>query len=178
MYESIGALRAEFTQTMTSSYTKDAATSSGVLILKGDQYRIETGKQVLVTDGKVTYVYLPAEKQVLINDFVKDETSFSPSDFLLNYGTRFNVTKAEAVQLAGQKHYKLSLTPKKPDSFFTKATIWMRDRDDIITMLEVIDVNETTMTFSLKNVQLNPSLKADTFTFRAPAGAEVIDLRS
>lgn len=176
-YATIESLQAEFTQTMTSAYSDEAATSAGTLILSGDKYRIETGSQTLVTDGITTYIYLPNEKQVLINNFVEDETSFTPSDFLLNYDERFDVAKVDAVQHEGSRHFKLLLKPKSKDSFFREATLWMRDSDNIITRLEVLDVNETRMVFSLNNVKLNPKLSATTFTFMTPAGAEEIDLR-
>jgi outer membrane lipoprotein carrier protein len=69
------------------------------------------------------------------------------------------------------------MVPKKSDAFFVTATVWMRDRDDMITQMEVLDVNETTMFFKMKNIEENPTLAAGTFAFRPPAGAEVIDLR-
>lgn len=177
-YNTVQSLRAEFTQTMTSAFSDDAATSSGVLVVSGDKYRVETATQTLVTDGVTTSIYLPEENQVLLNDFIQDETSFSPSEFLLNYDDHFTVTEAETVTLDRAKHIKFSLSPKNKDSFFQEATIWMRDRDDIITRLELLDVNETRMTFVLKNVQLNPTLDDKAFTFTPPKGAEIVDLRS
>lgn len=177
-YASLESLRADFTQTMSSAYSDDVVSSSGVLILQGDRYRVETGTQILVTDGEATYVYLPMEKQLLINDIVEDETSFTPTDFLLHYDKRFNVKSVEAAQVDGQKHYKLNLTPKASDSFFKEATLWVRDRDMIITRLEVLDVNETRMKFALNKVELNPKLGGDTFRMKPKAGDEVIDLRS
>ncbi len=78
----------------------------------------------------------------------------------------------------GARHYRLNLKPKSPDSFFREATIWMRDRDDIITKLTVLDVNETRMVFTLDNIELNPVLDTDPFLFTPPDGVEVIDLRS
>lgn len=177
-YEALSSLRAEFTQTMSSTFSDQEDSSSGTLTLSGDKYRVETGSQTLVTDGTTTYVYLPTEKQVLINNASNDETSFSPSEFLLNYDERFNVSGVTEAQVDGQAHYKLTLSPKRDDSFFQEATLWMRDRDAVITRLEVLDVNETRMTFQLENIQLDPSLPADTFTFTPPEGVEVIDLRS
>ena len=177
-YNGLDGLRAEFTQTMTSAYSDEKASSSGTLTLAGDRYRVETAGQVLVANGTETYVYLPEQQQVIINDVVEDESAFTPSEFLLNYDERFNVGSVEAVTLGGQKHFKLSLTPKSSSSFFQTATLWLRDRDDVITRLEVLDVNETRMVFELKNVQFNPALDAATFRFTPPAGAEVIDLRS
>lgn len=177
-YNSLQALRAEFTQTMTSSFSEEEARSSGTLVLQGDQYRVETGAQVLVANGSETYVYLPQQKQVIINDATEDETAFSPSEFLTRYDERFRVERVETETLGGAKHFKLTLAPRDPSSFFRQATLWLRDRDDIITRLEVLDVNETRMLFELKNVELNPRLERTTFIFEAPSGVEVIDLRS
>ena len=177
-YNSIDALSAEFTQTMSSAFSEQEDSFTGRLILQGDKYRVETGTEVLVVNGQETYVYRPMEQQVLINDVVEDEASFTPSSFLLNYDQRFDVRDVAVVTYNGAKHYRLNLEPKSPDSFFREATIWMRDRDDIITKLTMLDVNETRMAFTLDNIELNPPLDADTFSFTPPEGVEIIDLRS
>ncbi len=177
-YEAIDGLRAEFTQTMSSAYWDQEESFTGQLILQGDKYRVETGTEVLVVNGQETYVYRPQEQQVLINDVVEDEASFTPSSFLLNYDERFDVRDVAVVTYNGAKHYRLNLEPKSADSFFRAATIWMRDSDDIITKLTVLDANETRMVFTLDNIELNPTLDSDTFMFTPPEGVEIIDLRS
>ncbi|MFQ5569077.1 MAG: outer membrane lipoprotein carrier protein LolA [Rhodothermales bacterium] len=177
-YHAIDGIRAEFTQTMSSTYLDQDESFTGVLILQGEKYRIETGTEVLVVNGTETYVFRPNENQLLINDVVEDDASFSPTDFLLRHDERFNIIGTSVDHLDGQKHYKLSLQPKNSDSFFREATLWMRDLDDIITRLQVIDVNETKMLFTLQNIELNPTLDAETFTITPPDGVEVIDLRS
>ena len=177
-YNAIDALRAEFTQTMSSSYMDQEESFTGLLILQGEKFRIETGTEVLVVNGQETYVYRPGEQQVLINDVVEDEASFLPNDFLLHHDERFDVLDVDEVTYDGERHFRLNLKPKSPDSFFREATLWMRDRDDVITKLTVLDVNETRMVFTLDNIELNPSLDADTFSFTPPDGVEVIDLRS
>ncbi len=177
-YETISSLRASFTQTMTTPYSDDEASFSGRLMLQGDQYRVETGTEVLIVNERETFVYRPQEQQLLINDTVNDENSFSPSEFLLDYHQRFDVAEASAETLNGERHYRLTLLPRNPDSFFLEATLWMRDRDALITRLEVLDANETRMIFELDDLELNPPLAPDTFRFTAPEGVEVIDLRS
>lgn len=177
-YNSIDALRAEFSQTMRSAYSEGEETFSGTLVLQGDKYRVETTNQTLVTNGVVTWIYNASENQVLVNDAVEDETSFSINDFLFNFSDHYTATGTESVTLGGEKHFKINLKPKSPDSFFQDVTVWLRDRDTIITRLEVLDMNETTMLFNLTNIQLNPEVNATTFTFQPPKTAEVIDLRS
>ena len=177
-YESLESLRADFTQTMSSPYSEQDESFSGTMILQGEKYRIETETELLFVNGIETYVYRPNERQVLINDVVEGEESFSPSAFLLNYDDRFTVLDAETVLLNGEKHHRLNLKPKGDDSFFREATLWMRDRDDLITRLSMLDVNETRMMFELTNIEVNPALEDDVFTFTPPDGVEVIDLRS
>ncbi len=177
-YNSIDGLRAEFTQTMSSAYSDEDQSFTGQLVLQGEMYRVETGTEILIVNGEETYVYRPNEQQVLINDVVEDEASFTPSTFLLNYDERFDVLNVESVTLNGARHYQLNLRPKSADSFFREATIWLRDRDDIITKLSMLDVNETRMVFTLDNIELNPALDTNTFQFTPPDGVEIIDLRS
>jgi outer membrane lipoprotein-sorting protein len=121
---------------------------------------------------------MPSQKQVLINDHSEDEQSFSISDFLFNYDERFTVADVKANGAGSDRHFVLSLKPKAKDTFFTEATLSMRERDDIITWLQVVDVNGTKMIFKLTNIEINPSLGKGVFTFIPPKGTEVIDLRS
>lgn len=177
-YNGVQALRAEFTQTMSSAYSDEAQSYSGTIYLQGDKYRVEAGRQTFVTDGAVTWIYNADENQVLVNSNVEDETSFSLNDFLFNLQDDYTATEARRVNLAGQQHFMLKLKPRQTDSFFSDVTVWLRDSDTVVTRLEVVDANMTTMTFDLKNVQLNPAINAGTFTFRPPQNAEVVDLRS
>ena len=177
-YASIDALRAEFTQTMTSEYSDAEESFEGVAVLDGDRYRVEAGPHTFVTDGEVTWIYDEAKNQLLVNDYVEDETAFSLNDFFFKSNEDFAVTEAEAAEVEGEAHHVLRLEPKRDDAFFTAVTIWMREADGLATRLEVTDVNGTRMTFGLDNIELNPPLEDDLFTFTPPEGAEVIDLRS
>ena len=177
-YESIDALRAEFTQTMTSEYSDTEETFEGTVILDGDRYRVEAGQNTFVTDGKVTWIYDTAKNQVLINDYVEDETAFSLNDFFFESNRDFELTSTETETVDGEAHLVLHLTPKRDDAFFSDVTIWMRERDDLATRLEVLDVNGTKMAFRLDNIELNPPVDDEMFTFTPPEGTEVVDLRS
>lgn len=177
-YDGVQSVKAEFTQTLTSSYSKESSSSSGTVYLQGNKYRVEAAGQTLVTDGKVTWVYLPSDKQVLINDYQKDETTFSLNDFLFAHRDRYNVVKSTTTRLDGQKHHVLTLKPKQKDAFYTEVVLSMRDKDNVVTRLQVQDLNGTKMFFTLKNIQLNPKLNSTVFTFQPPKNVEIVDLRS
>ena len=177
-YKGIQSVRAEFSQTMTSEFSDEKMTSDGVVLMQGNKYRVETQAQTLVTDGKVTWVYLPADRQVLVNDYVQDETNFSLNDFLFDYADRYRVASVTTAQLGGEKHFVIRLEPRSGDAFFSDVVLSMRDRDALVTRLQVEDVNGTKMDFTLKNIQVNPKLEANAFTFTPPRNVEIVDLRS
>ena len=177
-YDSITALRAEFTQSMESQFLDASESFSGTLILQGEKYRVETVAQTIVTDGRVTWIYNEDENQVLVNDYTEDETTFNINDFFQNYDTAYDIGASEKTTRGGEVHYELALTPKSRDSFFRTVTLWMRDRDNLITRVRVLDVNDIQMTFDLKDILLNPALSPETFLFTPPDGAEIVDLRS
>lgn len=178
VYESMEGLRGEFTQTMTSAFIDAPQQTSGTVSLQGDKYRVEAGDQTIITDGIATWVFTESTGQLLINDYVEDETSFSINNFFLNFDEKYDVEDVASEAHNGEAHHRLSLSPKSDASFFTHVTIWVRKSDSIVTQLVLTDVNETEMTFSLDAIQINPGFTEDTFSFTPPEGTEVIDLRS
>ncbi len=177
-YQATEALRADFRQTTTSPFSNRSTTFRGTLLLQGDRYRVETDRQTLVTNGTTTWIYTPAEGQVIVSENVENETAFVPSDFFYQYQDRFTVSSSRVVEQDGSTYHVLRMRPKEDQSFYRSITLWVRDRDALITRLEVVDANDTQMVFDLQDVEFAPSISVDAFTFSPPQGAEVIDLRS
>ncbi|CAM3247138.1 LolA family protein [Rhodothermus bifroesti] len=176
-YAQLKALQASFIQITQTPYANGGDTLKGTLLLSGDRYRIETPRQLLVTDGQTTWVYLPETRQVVMNRYVVDETAFSLHEFLVRYPERYNVEGGETVRYQGERHYRLRLRPRQRDAAVQEVTLWVRDRDLAITRLEVRDVNETHLTFMLTDIRFNPVVPNDAFTFHPPSGVEIVDLR-
>lgn len=177
-YDSIDALRASFTQTTLSAFSDDTTTFSGTLLLKENKFRVEAAQQTLVTNGETTWIYTPSENQVIVNDYVNDETTLTPDEVFYDYADRFDVTSMEAENRSGERYYVLELVPKEEGAFYQDVTIHVRDRDAMITRLRLHDQNGSIVTFELDDITLNPPLTAEDFTFTPPSNAEVVDLRS
>lgn len=177
-YKGVSTLEADFTQTMSSSYGSGEQTLSGKLYLQGSKYRVESPSQTYVTDGKLVWIYNANENQVLVNNNVSDETTFNPNDFIFEFDKHYSATGVKEVTSSGRKQYMLSLKPKRENSLYRDVTLWINTNDMLITRLDVVDVNDAKVTVTMRNIQLNPKLNADLFTFRAPSNAEVVDLRS
>jgi outer membrane lipoprotein carrier protein len=174
-YQSLQSIKAEFTQTMTSEFSDLREQKNGQLVLRGDDYRLDTGDEVYARRGDNVWRYARGDNQVIISDAMDDEGSFSVNDLFFRYDELFNFADVRTEQYEGTRHYRLTLRPKQEDAFFREVTLWLRDRDDIVTRLHMVDLNGTIMEFRLRNVELNTRIASSTFD--PPSGARVVDLR-
>jgi len=177
-YDALESLQASFTQTVTSDFSRDTTRMEGRLVLKESKYRVETEAQVLVTDGTTSWVYTPADSQVVVNNAERDPSTLSPETFFTDYAERYDVADTRSARHNGTPHAVLTLTPKESDTLFEDVTLWVRTGDRIVTRLQVTDRNGSTITINLQDIQLNPSLSDSVFQFDPPANVEVVDLRA
>lgn len=171
-YRALDALQADFVQTIGGSAL------SGTLTVQGDAFRIELPDQVLVSDGVTLWSYSAQDNQVVVQDYRDEDIGFSIGQLFTDYLAVFRPTGVTRATFEGTRHDVLALVPREAGSSVQDATLYVRSADAIPTMVRVHDVNGQTLAFDLRNVRLNPTLADGTFTFRAPTGAEVIDLRS
>jgi len=174
-FESVKTFRADFSQ-RSESLLFDEGTDvlRGTLYVRGEAYRLESGTRTLVNDGTTLWIYDEAEQQVLVSDYVEDEYTFSITGFLYRFDERW---RFDSVERSGAD-WLLHLAPLNPDDFFRAVAVTMRDSDSMVTRVQVLDANETTMIFTLDNLVENPDLDDPVFRFEAPDGVEVVDLRN
>ena len=177
-YAEGGTLRADVTQTTTSPFSGKASSFSGTLTAQGDRYRVETEQQTFVTDGETVWIYNRPRHQVVINDYVENETAFTPSDFFSDFGEHFTATAVRTEQQGGTAYDVLTLKPNEENAPVREVTLWVRRSDAVVARAEVLDVNEANITFDLEQVRFDPSVPASTFHFTPPQSAEVVDLRA
>jgi outer membrane lipoprotein-sorting protein len=65
VYRDISDAKASFSMTVKPNSGKAASNSGTLYIKKENKYRIETGGQIIVTDGSTSWSYNPKKKQVI-----------------------------------------------------------------------------------------------------------------
>jgi outer membrane lipoprotein carrier protein len=176
-YSDIHAMRLRFVQTASSAFMDSDERFSGELVFTETAYRVRTSNQTIVTDGTTTWIHNKAEGQVLINDFVEDETSFSLTSFLRSFSKDYSATWEGKDTLSGAGHDRLRLLPLDDFASFRQVDLWIRASNGLVTRLVALDLNDVRMTFDLSDLEVNPALPADLFQFVLPSGVEVVDLR-
>lgn len=177
-YDRLASLRASFTQVTASEFADDSVRVRGRVLLAGNQYRVETPSQIVVTNDTTTWIYAPADSQVVVNDADAQASTLTPQAFLTASAQKYTVTAVRSVRRRGAGHHVLALTAATGTAArFQKASLWVRMSDQIVTRLRAADRNGSTLDLRLNDIAVNPSLGNAPFTFSVPSGAEVVDLR-
>ncbi len=175
VYKDITDAKASFTQSVKYGKGKTITSSGTLYIKKEKKYRIETGSLTIVTDGSTSWSYNANKKQVIIDYYKESGNTFSPNKYLFQYPENFYSDLQGTEKLAGADVYVLTLKPRE-SGFVKSAKLWVGKDDWIIKKIYIV-TDESTSTYSIKNVQLNAGLSSSKFTFTPPEGTEVIDMR-
>jgi len=174
-YNGIKDAKATFSMSEKYSGGKSSSASGTLYIQKKSKYKIKTNKFTLVTDGSTSWSYTPSKKQVVIDYYKDDGNTFSPNKYLFDYPENFYSDLSGSEKVGGNDCHVLKLTPRKKGSV-KSAKIWVDKAENLIRKITV-STSESTKTYTLKTITLDPGLSSSEFTFTAPAGVEVIDLR-
>lgn len=175
VYRDITDAKASFSQTVKHSKGKAQSSSGTLYIKKENKYRIETGGQIIITDGATSWSYNPKKKQVIIDNYKEDANTFSPNKYLFQYPENFYSDLEGTETLGGAEVYVLKLKPREGGSV-RSAKLWV-DKNEWLIKKITITTDESTSTYTVKNTQLNVGLGNSKFTFSPPEGVEVIDMR-
>lgn len=180
-YARLNSMRAEFRQTLTNPLTGNNQTTSGVILRKKPNFlsiNFESGDRV-AADGSTLWVYLPSSVpgQVMKMPYTGSNAStVDPAEQFLNAPrTRFNVTSAGTATIGGRKTHVVTLVPKRANSNFNGAKLWIDDNDSSIRQFDVETTNGLKRHVVITSFTPNPELSRASFRFAIPKGAKVVD---
>lgn len=183
-YEGVKDLQAGFTQ---EGFLKQAGRSGPkstgqVWIAKPGKMRWEFQKpdvKTFVSDGKTMWMYDGGENQVIVNEHMADTNSVTALNFLQGLGQLekdFDVKLAPAPATAVNPTAQfLSLTPKNEGDVQLAEIVLAIDRKTALAQeVFLVDQLGNTTHIAFRDLQVNKTIPAKTFTFVMPKGAEVI----
>jgi outer membrane lipoprotein carrier protein len=178
-YNALQGLQASFTQAISSDFAGDTTQVRGSVLLSGNKYRVETPDQTVVTNDSTTWIYTPADSQVVVNDADQGESTVTPETFLTASATQYSVESSSTSSRLGTPHWKLDVVATDSAARFQNATLWVRQSDQLVTRMRATDRNGSTLDLRLTDISLNPPVlqQENPFTFSPPSNVEVIDLR-
>ena len=173
--------RAEFTQVVTQpareGQTARSKTSSGSFeFLRPNRFRFHYKKpfeQLIVADGQTLWLYDPDLRQATARK-LKDVLNGTPAA-VISSAQDLSALRADfLLQAAPDKDglQWITATPKARDGQLQSVRVGFNGRE--LAALEIQDNFGQHSLISFNKVELNPSLSADAFQFKPPAGVDVV----
>ena len=178
-YDAVKDFTADFSHTYQGGVLKKTITERGVVqIKKPGRMRWEytdPEKKTFVSDGRMIYSYVPADRQVIRAEMPKQDEATTAVLFLTGKGdvTRdFNATYAEGGDAAT---WALRLDPKQKQRDYDWLILVVDRQTMQIRELIAADQQGGRSTFRFTNYRENTGLADKVFEFKIPRGVDVIN---
>jgi outer membrane lipoprotein carrier protein len=167
-------LTARFVQTYRSGALGREVVEKGVLSLKPPsrmrwEYR-DPEKKTFVSDGKTSYFYVPADRQVIRRE--QSDSRDLPATLLSGHAD-IVATFDVALESGPAGRPRLRLTPRKPEPEIEHLYVDVDGADRIRSIL-VVDAQGNRSQFAFDDIRENVGLDDRLFRFEVPRGVEVI----
>lgn len=179
-YDAITDFSADFVQTYRGGVLRKTTTESGtVAIKKPGRMRwtyTRPEDKLFVADGRKMYIYVPADRQVIVRDMPAGDEAAIPVLFLVGKGQLARDFEAAYADVPGAPagSVALKLTPRTPQRDYESITLVVEARTLQLRMLVARDSQGGTSTFTFRNLKENVGLPDKMFSFVIPRGADVI----
>lgn len=150
---------------------------------EGDKFRLDMDQQVIVNDGKTTWVYLKKNNEVQINNTEKgsDDNAFmTPKELLSRYQKGdYLYALVDKTTEGGKVLTQIEFKPKDKKSEYSKLRVAVDEKAGTIQSVKAFGKDGSRYTFVITRHSPNKKFAADYFTFDAKKypGVRVEDLR-
>ncbi len=180
-YGAVGTVRARLEQTITNPQAKSSYLSKGELFQRDrKQFALrftEPAADAIVNDGKSLWVYLPSTMpgQVMKLPMAAGGNFDFLSQLLRAPREGYTVTARADTTLGAHRTAVYGLTPKKPNTPFLRATLWIGRDDARLWMVETVEPSGLVRRVRFTTMQLGAALPDGVLTFTPPPGVKVVD---
>jgi len=176
--KSFNSIKISFTYNMDNPTAKIHETETGVLLVKGDQYKLDIAGQKVIMDGKTSWTYISEANEVQINSVEEDENSLTPTKLLTSYSEDYKSKLINEITKDGRALYVIELKPNTEKSF-TDVELNVDKELYRIMKIAIKDKSGNTFSYMVNKFETNVAVKDTDFNFNAQdyPGVEVIDMR-
>jgi outer membrane lipoprotein-sorting protein len=183
VYRSLSSLTADFVQVIDNPMI-DSAESRGTLVQAGPaklamRFTDPPGEAVVI-DGQYVWVYTPSTvpDQVLRLRAPSGGPVYGYNLlawFLDRPAERYEARHLREETMGTRTMDVVELTPAVPDLPFDRAVLWLDREDALPRRLEITEKSGALRTLELSKLRVNRRVPDETFEFKVPSGARVVD---
>lgn len=178
-YKAYTTFEANITSSMTNETEGIKEEFKGKITVKSDKFRLVMDDQEIINDGTTVWTYLPAAKEVNIDNYDPDADEINPSRIYDLYKKGFKYLYLEDQTEGGVLCEVVDLVPDKKDAQYFKIRMNIGKKDRSIQSWTMFDRSGNRYKYTITKFTPNVAVADNLFTFdpKKYPGVEIIDLR-
>jgi outer membrane lipoprotein-sorting protein len=178
-YRAFDSFEANITSSMTNEVENIKEEFKGKITVKGPKFRLVMEDQEIINDGATVWTYLPAAKEVNIDNYDPESDEINPSRIYDIYKNGFKYLYLGDRTENGVLCEEIDLVPEKKDAQYFKIKMNIGKKDKSIQSWTMFDKSGNKYKYTISKFSPNVSVADNLFTFdpKKYPGVEIIDLR-
>lgn len=178
-YKAITSFEANLTSALTNESEGVKEEFKGKITVKGEKFRLLLDDQEIINNGTTVWTYLPAAKEVNIDNFDPGSDEINPTKIFDMYKKGFKYLYLADKTEGGVVVEEVDLVPEKKDAQYFKIKMMIVKKDKSIQSWTMFDKSGNRYKYTITKFTPNVKLEDSFFTFdpKKYPGVEVIDLR-
>ena len=178
-YKAIAAFEANLTSALTNETEGIKEEFKGKITVKGDKFKLLLEDQEIINNGTTVWTYLPAAKEVNIDNFDPKSDDINPVKIFDIYKKGFKYLYLGEKTEAGLVLEEVDLVPEKKNAQYFKIKMLISKKDKSIQSWTMFDKSGNRYKYLITKFVSNVKVDDSFFAFDAKKypGVEVIDLR-
>jgi outer membrane lipoprotein carrier protein len=178
-YKAFTSFEANITSSMTNETEGIKEEFKGRITVKGEKFKLVMDDQEIINNGTTVWTYLPAAKEVNIDNYDANSEDINPSKIYEIYKKGYKYLHLGDKTEAGVACEEIDLVPEKKDSQFFKIKMIITKKDRSIQSWTMFDKSGNKYKYTISKFSPNVNVADALFTFdtKKYPGVEVIDLR-
>ena len=178
-YKAFTSFEANITSSMTNEVEGIKEEFKGKITVKGDKFRLVMDEQEIINNGTTVWTYLPAAKEVNIDNYDPNSEDINPSKIYEIYKKGYKYLHLGDKTEGGVACEEIDLVPEKKDPQFFKIKMLIVKKDKSIQSWTMFDKSGNKYKYTISKFAPNVNVADAMFTFdpKKYPGVEIIDLR-
>jgi outer membrane lipoprotein carrier protein len=178
-YKAITTFEANLTSSLTNEAEGVNDEFKGKITVKGDKFKLSLDEQEIYNNGTTVWTYLPAAKEVNIDNYEPGSDDINPTKIFDMYKKGFKYLYLGDKTENGIVLEEIDLVPEKKDAQYFKIKMFIVKKDKSIQNWTMFDRSGNKYKYTI--TKFTPNVKVDdtffNFDVKKYPGVEVIDLR-
>lgn len=178
-YKAIPTFEASLTSSLTNEAEGVNDEFKGKITVKGEKFKLSLDEQEIYNNGTTVWTYLPAAKEVNIDNYEPGSDDINPTKIFDMYKKGFKYLYLGDKTENGIVLEEIDLVPEKKDAQYFKIKMFIVKKDKSIQNWTMFDRSGNKYKYSI--TKFTPNVKVDdaffNFDVKKYPGVEVIDLR-